>query len=63
LPDVTGDEFQVFISLLSKLKTFESQHDQLVDLIAEQAELENEPQVSILDFFYPFQKDLMCVQH
>ena len=42
MPDVTGDEFQVFISLLSKLKTFESEHDQLVDLIAEQAELDNE---------------------
>ena len=42
MPDVTGDEFQVFISLLSKLKTFETEHDQLVDLIAEQAELDNE---------------------
>ncbi|CAB4004990.1 Apoptosis inhibitor 5, partial [Paramuricea clavata] len=44
LPDVTGYEFKVFISLLSKLKTMESEHDQLVDLIAEQAELENELQ-------------------
>ena len=47
MPDVTGDEFQVFISLLSKLKSFQSEHDQLVELIAEQAELENELQVSI----------------
>ena len=47
MPDVTGDEFQVFISLLSKLKTFECEHDQLVDLIAEQAELDNELHVSV----------------
>ena len=47
MPDVTGEEFQVFISLLSKLKTLELEHDQLVDLISEQAELENELQVSI----------------
>ncbi len=47
MPDVTGDEFQVFISLLSQLKSFQSEHDQLVELIAEQAELENELQVSI----------------
>ena len=47
MPDVTGDEFKVFISLLSKLKTMESEHDQLVDMIAEQAELENELQVSL----------------
>ena len=46
MPDVTGEEFQVFISLLSKLKTLEFEHDQMVDLIAEQAELENELQVS-----------------
>ena len=43
---MTGEEFQVFISLLSKLKTLEFEHDQMVDLIAEQAELENELQVS-----------------
>ena len=47
MPDVTGDEFQVFISLLSKLKTFECEHDQLVDLIAELAELDNELHVSV----------------
>ena len=45
MPDVTGDEFKVFISLLSKLKSFELEHDQLVVLIAEQAELDSELQV------------------
>lgn len=45
MPEAAGDEFKVFISLLSKLKTWESEHDQLVDLIAEQAELQSELQV------------------
>ena len=52
MPDVTGEEFQVFISLLSKLKTLEFEHDQMVDLIAEQAELENELQVSADIWFF-----------
>ncbi|XP_028413082.1 LOW QUALITY PROTEIN: apoptosis inhibitor 5-like [Dendronephthya gigantea] len=46
MPDVTGDEFKVFISLLSKLKSYKHEHDQLVDLIAEQAELDSELQPS-----------------
>ena len=46
MPDVTGDEFKVFIDLLSKLKTLEFEQDQLVELITEQAELGNDLQVN-----------------
>ena len=56
--DVTAEEFRVFISLLSKLKTFESKHDELVDLIAEQAELKNEV---LLFYKLELQKVVVCL--
>ena len=56
--DVTAEEFRVFISLLSKLKTFESKHDELVDLIAEQAELKNEVR---LFYKLELQKVIVCL--
>ena len=45
MADVTGEEFKVFIDILSKLKVLSNEHQQLVDLITEQAELESDLQV------------------
>ena len=45
MTDVTGEEFKVFVDILSKLKVLSDEHQQLVDLITEQAELDSELQV------------------
>ncbi len=47
MSDVTGDEFKVFIGILSKLHSIVSQPQNLADVIAEQAELEKSFQVII----------------
>ena len=46
MADVTGEEFKVFIDIMSKLKVLGNEHQQLVDLITEQAELDSTLQVS-----------------
>jgi len=46
LSDVTGDEFTIFISMLSKVKSISSNPQNLADLITEQAELDKEFQPS-----------------
>jgi len=46
LSDVTGDEFTIFISILSKVKSIASNPQNLADLITEQAELDKEFQPS-----------------
>jgi len=42
LPDVTGEEFTLFISILSKVKSVANNPQNLADLITEQAELDKE---------------------
>jgi len=46
LSDVTGDEFTIFISMLTKVKSIASNPQNLADLITEQAELDKEFQPS-----------------
>ena len=47
MPDVTGEEFTLFISILSKVKSVANNPQNLADLITEQAELDKEFQVNL----------------
>eukprot|EP00794_Sanderia_malayensis_P018134 gene18134-19944_t len=49
MSDVTGDEFKIFMGILSKLKSVISEPQNLADVIAEQAELEKNFQPSEMD--------------
>jgi len=42
MADVTGEEFCIFMTILSSLKVMASAHQELADIVTEQAEL-NQP--------------------
>ena len=46
LTDVTADEFQTFMAILSSLKSMTSDHQALADIVMEQAELSQPFQVT-----------------
>ncbi len=48
MSDVTGDEFKIFMGILSKLKSIISEPQNLADVIAEQAELEKNFEVFLI---------------
>ena len=50
MSDVTGDEFKLFMSVLSKLKSIVSEPQNLADVIAEQAELDKGFEVKLFEF-------------
>lgn len=45
MADVTGEEFRTFMTILSSLKVMASAHQELADIVAEQAELNQAFQV------------------
>ena len=47
MADVTGEEFRIFMTILSSLKVMGSAHQELADIVAEQAELNQPFQVSL----------------
>lgn len=46
MADVTGEEFRTFMTILSSLKVMASAHQELADIVTEQAELNQPFQVS-----------------
>ena len=52
MADVTGEEFRTFMTILSSLKAMGSSHQELADIVAEQAELSQPFQVNV--YFYVF---------
>ena len=49
MADVTGEEFRTFMAILSSLKVMASAHQELADIVTEQAEL-NQP-FQVYSFF------------
>lgn len=47
MADVTGEEFRTFMAILSSLKVMASAHQELADIVAEQAELNQAFQVPL----------------
>lgn len=47
MADVTGEEFRTFMTILSSLKVMASAHQELADIVAEQAELNQAFQVPV----------------
>ena len=47
MADVTGEEFRTFMTILSSLKVMASAHQELADIVAEQAELSQAFQVPL----------------
>ena len=47
MADVTGEEFRTFMTILSSLKVMSSAHQELADIVAEQAELNQAFQVPL----------------
>ena len=47
MADVTGEEFRTFMTILSSLKVMASAHQELADIVAEQAELNQVFQVQL----------------
>ena len=47
MADVTGEEFRTFMTILSSLKVMASAHQELADIVAEQAELNQAFQVPL----------------
>lgn len=47
MADVTGEEFRTFMTILSSLKVMGSAHQELADIVGEQAELSQPFQVNL----------------
>ena len=47
MTDVTGEEFRTFMNILSSLKVMASAHQELADIVTEQAELAQAFQVCL----------------
>ena len=47
MADVTGEEFRTFMTILSSLKVMGSAHQELADIVVEQAELSQPFQVNL----------------
>lgn len=47
MTDVTGEEFRTFMTILSSLKVMAAAHQELADIVTEQAELNQPFQVDL----------------
>ena len=52
MADVTGEEFRTFMTILSSLKVMGSAHQDLADIVGEQAELSQPFQVNLYFIFW-----------